>query len=193
MGKFLHRLLQIIHSVYYWILFIFVRNNKRFKLDLQRWAVWKPCPYKSRYMQFVYMMSEYEEFRNICYYRMGKVQYLLHWICPPLDSLNIDGKDIGGGFLIQHGFSTTIGAEKIGENFKLFQQVTIGYNGGGKRPTIGDNVEICCGAKVLGEIHIGNNAVIGAQALVIHDVPENAVVGAPLAKIIYYKTNDEDN
>lgn len=192
MGKFLHRLLHIIHSVYYWILFVFVKNNKRFQLDLRRWSEWKSCPYKTIYMQFVFMMSEYQEFRNICYLRMGKVHYLLQWLSPPLDSLNIDVKDIGGGFLVQHGFSTTVGAVKIGENFKLFQQVTIGYNGD-KKPVIGDNVEICCGAKVLGGIHIGNNAVIGAQALVIHDVPENAVVGAPLPKIIYYKTKNEES
>ena len=182
----LHGFRQVICSAFYWLLFVLVKNNKRFGADLQRWSAWKPCPYKNRYMQFVFMMSEYKEFRNICYHRMGKIQYLIRWLCPPLDSLYINTKDIGGGFLIQHGFATIINADRIGENCKVFQQVTIGYNGE-ERPTIGDNVEICCGAKVIGGLKIGNNAVIGAQALVIHDVPENAVVGGALSTIIKYR------
>ena len=52
---------------------------------------------------------------------------------------------------------------------------------------IGDNVIICCGAKVIGGVNIGNNTIIGAQALVIHDVPENAIVGGVPAKVIKYK------
>ena len=186
LSELLHKLTLIIHSAYYWMLFAFVRNKKNFNADLQRWSEWKQCRYLSSYMQFVFMMSEYVEFRNICYHRMGKMQYLLRWLCPPLDSLYINTKDIGGGFLIQHGFATIINAERIGKNCKIFQQVTVGYNGD-KQPTIGDNVEICCGAKVIGGLHIGDNAVIGAQALVIHDVPENAIVGGALSQVIKYR------
>lgn len=85
--------------------------------------------------------------------------------------------------MIQHGFSSTIGAEKIGSNCRVFQQVTIGWNGG-KRPVIGDNVIICCGAKVIGGITVGNNVTIGANAVVCKDVPDNCVVGGVPAKII---------
>ena len=131
-------------------------------------------------------MTEFKEFRNICYYRMGKLQYFLRWMCPALDSLYIRTKGIGGGLLIQHGFASIIQAEHIGENFKVFQQVTIGYNGD-ERPWIGDNVEICCGAKVIGGVRVGNNVVVGAQALVIKDVPDNSVVGGVPAKILKIK------
>lgn len=186
MRTILHKLIHIIHSAYYWLLFIFVKNNKQFRNDLSQWSEWKQCIYKNSYMQFVFMMTEYKEFRNICYYRMGIVQYLFRWICPPLDSLYINTKDIGNGFLIQHGFATIINAEKIGNNCKIYHQVTVGYNGD-KRPMIGDNVIICCGAKVIGGVNIGNNTIIGAQALVIHDVPENAIVGGVPAKVIKYK------
>ena len=65
----------------------------------------------------------------------------------------------------------------------IYQQVTIGYSGD-KHPWIGDNVEICCGAKIVGGVHIGNNVIIGAQALVVKDVPDNAVVGGVPAKIL---------
>ena len=184
----MHKLLHIIHSLYYWQLLVFVKANKCFIIDLQRWSEWKQCPYKSQYMQFVFLMSEYKEFRNICYFRMGKMQYLLRWLCPPLDSLYIRTKDIGSGLLIQHGFATIIQAERIGENCKIFQQVTIGYNDD-KHPVIGDNVEICCGAKVIGEVHVGNNVIIGAQALVIHDIENNVVVGGVPAKVLKRKLN----
>lgn len=151
-----------------------------------RWAEWKSCPYRSPYMRFVFLMSEYREFRNVCYYRMGKVQYLVQWMCRPLDSLYIHCKDIGGGFLIQHGFSTIITAKKIGKNVKIFQQVTIGYNGD-NLPTLGDDVEVCCGAKVIGGVYVGNNVTIGAQALVVKDVEDDVVVGGVPAVVIRRK------
>ena len=137
-------------------------------------------------MQFVFLMAEYKEFRSICYYRMGKAQYFLRWICSPLDTLYIHCKDIGGGFLIQHGFATIITAERIGKNVKIFQQVTIGYNED-ELPIIGDNVEVCCGAKVIGGVVVGNDVKIGAQSLVVKDIEDNVVVGGVPAKILKRK------
>lgn len=182
----MHKLLQILPAIKLWILYPLVHKNQRFTADLARWSDWKSCPYKSAYMQFVFLMAEYKEFRNICYYRIGKAQYFLHWLCPPLDSLYIHCKDIGGGFLIQHGFATIITAEKIGKNAKIFQQVTIGYNED-KLPILGDNVEVCCGAKVIGGVNIGNNVTIGAQALVVKDVVDNVVVGGVPARVLKTK------
>lgn len=182
----MHKFRHIIYSLILWHLFLAVLKNQRFREDLSRWAEWKSCPYSKRYMQFVFLMADYKEFRNICYFRMGKMQYFVRWICPPLDSLYIHCKDIGGGLLIQHGFATIITAQKIGKNAKIFQQVTIGYNGD-KCPVIGDNVEICCGAKVIGGITIGNNVTIGAQALAVKDVESNCIVGGVPARILKYK------
>lgn len=182
----MHKLLHILHALKLWVLYPFVSNNARFVADMARWKEWKSCPYKSSYMQFVFLMAEYKEFRNICYYRMGKAQYFLRWICSPLDTLYIHCKDIGGGFLIQHGFATIITAERIGKNAKIFQQVTIGYNND-KLPIIGDNVEVSCGAKVIGGVNVGHNVTIGAQALVIKDVEDNVVVGGVPARILKTK------
>lgn len=166
-----------------WLHWLIVSCNVRFLEDLEQWSRWKSCKFNSKYFRFVFLMAEYKEFRNICYYRMGHIQYFIRWLCPPLDSLYIHCKDIGGGFLIQHGFATIINAESIGKNFKIFQQVTIGYNDD-KRPVIGDNVEVCCGAKVIGGIHVGNNVLVGAQALVIRDVEDNVIVGGVPAKVL---------
>lgn len=68
--------------------------------------------------------------------------------------------------------------------------VTIGGRSGHYEvPIIGNNVEISTGSKVLGPIHIGNNATIGANAVVIKDVPENAVVAGIPAKVLKFTPN----
>lgn len=182
----MHLLPYFFYCQFLWIHWLLVSNNKRFVDDIARWKNWKSISNKSRYVLFVILMTDYPEFRNICYYRMGKMQYLVRWLCPPVDTLFIRCPNIGGGLLIQHGFATIIQAEKIGSNAKIFQQVTIGYNED-KRPIIGDNVEVCCGAKVIGGVHVGNNVTIGAQALVIKDVEDNVVVGGVPAKVIKRK------
>lgn len=182
----MHIITIFFYCQFLWIHWLLVSNNKRFVDDIARWKNWKSISNKSRYVLFVILMSDYPEFRNICYYRMGKMQYLVRWLCPPVDTLFIRCPNIGGGLLIQHGFATIIQAEKIGSNAKIFQQVTIGYNED-KRPILGDNVEVCCGAKVIGGVHVGNNVTIGAQALVIKDVEDNVVVGGVPAKVIKRK------
>lgn len=74
----------------------------------------------------------------------------------------------------------------IGRNAKIFHQVTLGDYGRGEfdAPTIGDNVTIGAGAKIIGKIRIGNNVKIGAGAIVVDDVPDNATVVGPKARII---------
>ena len=127
------------------------------------------------------LLLERQEFRNLFYHRLGHAKGfkpILKLIAPPLATLYIYTHDIGGGLFIQHGFSTSIGADKIGKHCFINQQVSIGYNGD-KSSIIGDNVLITCGAKVLGAT-VGNNVKIGANAVVIKDVPDNVtVVGVP--------------
>lgn len=78
----------------------------------------------------------------------------------------------------------------IGENCVISQQVTIGGRSGiNGIPVIGNNIYIGAGARILGKIHIGDNSVIGANAVVIKDVPENAVVAGVPAKIIRINKN----
>ncbi len=98
------------------------------------------------------------------------------------------GAEIGGGFFIDHGMGVVIGeTTEIGENVTLYQGVTLGGTGketGKRHPTIGNNVMVSAGAKVLGSIKVGNNVNIGAGAVVLRSVPDNCtVVGVP-AKVV---------
>jgi len=94
------------------------------------------------------------------------------------------GAKIGKRFFIDHGMGVVIGETSIiGDDVLLYQGVTLGGAGlekGKRHPTIGNNVVIGTGAKVLGNITIGDNSYIGANAVVIKDVPPNStVVGVP--------------
>jgi serine O-acetyltransferase len=91
---------------------------------------------------------------------------------------------IGNGFFIDHGAGVVIGeTAEIGDDVTLYQGVTLGGTGfatGKRHPTVQDNVTIGSGAKLLGPITIGHGAKVGANSVVIHDVPPNStVVGNP--------------
>lgn len=95
---------------------------------------------------------------------------------------------IGKGFFIDHGMGVVIGeTAEIGDNCTLYQGVTLGGTGkdvGKRHPTLGDNVMVGAGAKVLGPVYIGSNSKIAANAVVLHPVPENSTaVGIP-AKVV---------
>ncbi|MEI6862923.1 MAG: serine O-acetyltransferase EpsC [Candidatus Omnitrophota bacterium] len=94
------------------------------------------------------------------------------------------GAIIGRELFIDHGMGVVIGETAIiGDNVTLYQGVTLGGTGkerGKRHPTVGNSVVIGTGAKVLGNITIGDNSYIGANAVVIKDVPPNStVVGVP--------------
>jgi serine O-acetyltransferase len=94
------------------------------------------------------------------------------------------GAVIGKGAFIDHGMGVVIGETAIiGENALIYQGVTLGGTGkeiGKRHPTLGDNVVVGAGAKVLGNIEIGNNSRIGAGSVVLKSVPSGCtVVGIP--------------
>ena len=93
---------------------------------------------------------------------------------------------IGGGLFLPHTVGTVIGAERIGDNCTIMQGVTLGTSEpdmgftASARPVIGNNVLIGAGAKVIGRITVGDHAKIGANAVVLRDVPAHALaVGVP--------------
>lgn len=92
--------------------------------------------------------------------------------------------EIGKGVFIDHGMGVVIGETTvIGDNCTIYQGVTLGGTGkdkGKRHPTIGNNVVIGCGAKVLGPFKVGDNSKIAANAVVLSEIPENCtVVGVP--------------
>ena len=99
------------------------------------------------------------------------------------------GATISKGLCIDHGMGVVIGeTAEIGDDVLIYHGVTLGGTGkdkGKRHPTIGNGVVIGAGAKVLGPIKVGNNAKIGANAVVVKDVPEGATaVGIPAKNII---------
>jgi serine O-acetyltransferase len=92
--------------------------------------------------------------------------------------------NVGDGLFIDHGMGVVIGeTADVGNDVTLYQGVTLGGTGfatGKRHPTVGDNVTVGSGAKLLGPIEIGHGAKVGANSVVITDVPPNAtVVGNP--------------
>ena len=107
------------------------------------------------------------------------------------------GAKIGRGLVIDHGMGVVIGeTAEIGDNVLLYHGVTLGGTGkdkGKRHPTVGNNVVIGAGAKVLGPIYIGSNSKIGANSVVLNNVPEGATaVGIPAKNIINIKEKKLD-
>ena len=136
----------------------------------------------------------YPSFKAILRYRLAhrlyrkKHYFLARWISQRTarrTGIEIHpGATIGKGLFIDHGIGVVIGETTIiGDNVTLYQGVTLGGTGkekGKRHPTIGNNVMISAGAKVLGSFTIGENSKIGAGSVVLSEVPANStVVGVP--------------
>ena len=165
-------------------------EDARFSMDLHRWK--SVLGLKGTDKQVLSrLLATDRAFRSLYLFRLKKRAYRgwVRLLYPPLDSLYIMTADIGGGLFIQHGFSTYIAAQSIGENCWINQQVTIGYKDNTRPPIIGNNVTITCGAKVLGPITIGNHVTVGANAVVVKDLPPNSVWGGVPARQIRSQTD----
>ena len=102
--------------------------------------------------------------------------------------------NIGKGLYIGHFGSIIISSKAIiGKNCNISQNVTIGKSNRGKNmgyPTIGENVYIGPGAKVIGAVHVGNNVAIGANCVVTQDIPDNSVVVGVPGRVISYQGSE---
>ena len=145
----------------------------------------KDLDVQPRFNFFTYMMIK--ENRNIYYLRFRPYGHIFRILAPEDNSIK-STPNIGGGLMFCHPRNSYINAISIGEYFKIYHNVTIGNNNGGL-PTIGNNVSIYTGATVVGNIHIGNNVIIGAGCVVTKSVPNNCTVIGNPARI--YKLNGE--
>jgi serine O-acetyltransferase len=84
---------------------------------------------------------------------------------------------IGGGLYIPHPIGTTLAPKSMGENCSVIASVTVGMRNQHDFPTIGDRVFLGAGSRVLGGIQLADDVRVGANAVVIHDVPASTAVG----------------
>jgi serine O-acetyltransferase len=155
------------------MVFYLHKSKSIITLDIIRWLKKERKNYKIM-IGLIYLLTYYPEFRNLFYIRVGRISHFLNLICPKLSTLYIFTKDIGEGLYFSHGFSSGISAKSIGKNCTIYHHVIIGNHKG--FPIIRDNVTIHAGAVIIGNISIGSNSIIGANATVYKNVPDNCTV-----------------
>jgi serine O-acetyltransferase len=122
------------------------------------------------------------------YHRLAKLASLVNFV---IFGIEVPARlDIGPGLVIPHTQGTVIGAGHVGANVTIFQQVTLGARlaefgfDPAKRPHVCDGVIVGAGAKVLGPLRLGENSLIGANAVVLIDVPAGALAAGVPATIV---------
>lgn len=169
------------------LLFLFSREKEIIILDL-----YADKKHKSNILVICYDLSykllENSYFRTLFYFRTnGFLSKLLRVFYPKNNSFIIDvSTKIDGGLRLAHPYATILNAKSIGKNVYVNHLVTVGEKNNLK-PIIGNNVELHANCTVIGGITIGDNAIIGAGAVVINDVPANAVAVGNPARIIENK------
>lgn len=98
---------------------------------------------------------------------------------------------VGYGLRIMHTGTILVNGT-IGRNCNLYGQVLLGQTKDFQHiPTVGDNVSICSGSRIIGKVNVGNNVVVAPNAVVTHDVPDNAIVVGIPAKILRFRDKNE--
>jgi serine O-acetyltransferase len=170
-------------------IFLASRNYPVMQADIRRWCeilrLSLPQSRSDFAWSFVYFMTFTPEFRNLFYLRAGKWSRCFAILCPRLGSLDIAPTQIGPGLFIQHGESTYVSARRIGANCWIGRMVVVGYAGEDQYPTIGDNVRIFAGAKIIGNVTIGDGATIGLNTVIADNVPPGATMLGVPGKIVW--------
>ncbi|MFQ7439645.1 serine O-acetyltransferase EpsC [Romboutsia timonensis] len=143
--------------------------------------------YPSIHARLAHMISHFLYKKNLLFLArlISQLARLISQIARFLTGIEIHpGATLGAGILIDHGMGVVIGeTAELGDRITIYHGTTLGGTGkekGKRHPTVGDNVVIGAGSKVLGNIKIGSNSKIGANSVVLDDVPEGAtVVGIP--------------
>ena len=163
------------------LFFLFSRKKILLEEELIQWRKVLRIREKST------LILNLKEYRSLFYYRIGGWSLLLSWYAHGMTNLyiTIPSENVSKGLVIQHGHSTRIGPERCGAYCQIWHNVTIGkaYSGG-KRPVLGNNIKVCAGSIILGDIVIGDNVTIGAGCIVVKSVPNNCVVVGNPARIV---------
>lgn len=150
---------------------------------------------------FLEVILAYPGFHAVCFHRVGHwlwkcrlkvIARVVSHLSRFLTGIEIHpGAVIGKNLFIDHGMGVVVGETTIiGDNVTMYQGVTLGGKGDSKtkglkrHPTLGDNVVVGAGAKVIGDIKLGNNSNVGSNSVVTASVPDNAtVVGIPAREL----------
>lgn len=159
-------------------------NRQIIQDDVDYWAeilhLKEPGLPSRRIPLFLTLMTFLPEFRNLFYLRAHKAAWPFRWMCPRLNSLKIEVLHIGPRLFIQHGENTFISADSIGANCWIGRHVIVGYSNDTDRPTLGNNVRVLPGARIIGKVHIGDYATIGLNTVVLDNVPPGVTLfGVP--------------
>ena len=188
--------INIPRSIPIFIIYLLMKDKTNLNADIKRDTTLNiakelhPRLLKSNCMKLHYLLVYNYVFRNIFYLRVREYNVILAKISKIFYRIKVDcGLDakFGPGLVVYHGNSSVVFADKIGKNFTVYQQVTIGRGkniNGRDMVVIGDNVIVYAGAKIIGGITIGDNCIIGAGAVVTKDIPNNCTVVGNPARII---------
>ncbi len=164
---------------------------KRFRMDVARWIIPQQVAELSQvtFGKTVKLLFWHPPLQAVMWFRIaswfrqkhlpfgGLIQLMLYFVY----GLEITvGAEYGGGLYIAHPIGSVLAAHSMGENCTVIANVTIGMRNEWAFPRIGNNVFLGAGSRVLGDIVIGDDSVIGANAVVINNIPRGAtVVGIP--------------
>lgn len=161
-------------------------NREVIDEDIAAWCLYRACLIRKGHLnRLMWLLAKQKDFRTQFYLRIGKSRAFLKLLLPDIVCYSFEGCEIGGGWVLMHGFGVVInGRAKIGRNCIMYQGVTVGTIDMKTFPIIGDDVLIGAGAKILGNVKVGNHVKIGAGAIVVNDVPDNCTVVGPKARIL---------
>ncbi|MBU8883063.1 hypothetical protein KSK37_08215 [Kaistella sp. DKR-2] len=180
------RFLSLIIFAPHVLLYLLSAQRKVILLDLYARAPVVQTSHLGQLLDLSFALMNSKYFRTLFYFRVGGFfSKVLRVFYPRSETFIIDiHSKIGAGLKLAHPYATIINAQSVGENCYINHLVTVGEKNG-RRPVIGNNVELHANCTVLGGINIGDSAVIGAGAVVVKDVPAYAVaVGNPARLIL---------
>lgn len=187
--------IYLAYLLYCFQLLSYFSSNERavIDLDVERWSKELNINYRSQTKKLLFLLLFRPQFRNLFYFRIKPSFRFIKRLCPPDPQLAIasDANNIvGGGIYFEHANATHIAAKSIGYGCIVRNLTTIGVkskNRHDEKPTIGNNVDFGVNTICIGNITIGDNAIIAAGSVVVKDVPENAVVAGNPARVIKYR------
>ncbi len=185
-----HKILFVLKAFRTIPAYIIWKTSKNRDIIYQDMCFWKEIKHmeiKNEFVLYSTLLLETEAFRNVVQMRLkqsgGMGRIFFRYVFPSMKTLSIGCGYVGPGLYIQHGFSTIIAAKSVGEKCWINQQVTIGFEQD-RQPVIGNHVRVCTGAIIIGDVTVGDNAIVAAGAVVTHDIPAGEIWGGVPARFI---------